>query len=342
MKYELASSSMEEGEITEEGIPYYKSYLQYYYYPLTTKYIGRNSVPHYMNYKGDGISTKLKKELKADYPYISFSILDRGKAFFDNNFLYVMDCPVDESPLTVKEIKSNYKEYKKLEKKSPGENRYDLSFQRFFFQKEDPETFVGQNIKKAFLFEDRVLEALDNKNAFIFFRVATTKAVKFATSNLNDKTATEDLEKNDRMVTKYAFEEIFYSKSSFYEYLELYKDEVVKNLNSEEIRSYTSESAIFFVFSSTTFKYKDTVRRIYSGIDCAKNTDIIFNKEGPCIIDSEGIANKNVKYIQGFELPDSDYVINDKKIYKISNEGIEFEFQDIVYDDFIKTRWTNL
>lgn len=336
MKYELASST-EEGEVEETGIPYYKSQLQYYYYPLTTKFIGRNSVPHFMNYKRESICSKLKKEIKADYSYLPFGLLESSKAFFDNNFLFVKDLEEDNAvlQLALKELRADYKEVKKLDKKNVGENRFDRFFQRFFFRREDQSSLIGDSVVKAFALEDRMLESLNNKNAFIFFRVASEKRSRGDIPAIG--LAEKDVDKPS--VTKYAFEEIFYSSVSFYEYLELCEGSVVRNYNSEEIRSYVCGNTMVMIFSGAVFKHNGVTRRLYNGVDCSKNTKIIFNKEGPALCDIQGRNSDNLKYLINLDLPEGDYAINDKKVYKICNEGIKVEFKDIVYDDFVRSRW---
>lgn len=317
MKYELASSSTEEGEIKEVTFPYHKSYVQYYYYPQTTRFIGRNSVPHIMNYRNDGMTQRLKKEIKADYPYISFSYLDDNKAFFQNKFEFVADlCPV-EKPLSLLSIKTDYKEIKKPLRKITGESRFERFFHKFFFSKEEMQLLAPKDCTKLFAFEDRILEALDKSDAFIFFRTC------------------EELVAEKR-TKKYAFEDIFYNGASFYEYLEIYAEVLVKDQCSEETRNYVAEDAMILIHSSTVFKEEGVLKRLYGGPDFKKNAMVIFNKECASISGVQERYNENIKYIMGIDLPEGDYVINQKKIYKVSKEGIQFEFKGISYDNFIK------
>lgn len=334
MKYELASSTEE--DVTQEAIPYYKSHLQYYYYPHTTRFIGRNSIPHFMNYKGEGISTKLKKEIRADYPYLQSGLLESSKAFFDNHFLFVKNLDGEETMphLVLKEIKADYKEVKKLDKKSTGENRFDKFFQRFFFQRDEQSLATNEDVTRAFALEDRMLEGLDNKNAFIFLRVASERRCRDDTSKQVGREACEG-----GIVKKYAFEEMFYNIVSFYEYLELCEGSLVRSHNSEEIRSYVGGDSMVIVFSSTTFKYNGAIKRLYSGVDCSKNTKVLFNRDCPVPYEIQGRNSDNMRYLMSLDLPEGDYAINDKKVYKVGSEGDKVEFKDISYDDFIRSAW---
>lgn len=334
MKYELASSTEE--DVTQEAIPYYKSHLQYYYYPHTTRFIGRNSIPHFMNYKGEGISTKLKKEIRADYPYLQSGLLESSKAFFDNHFLFVKNLDGEETMphLVLKEIKADYKEVKKLDKKSTGENRFDKFFQRFFFQRDEQSLATNEDVTRAFALEDRMLEGLDNKNAFIFLRVASERRCRDDASKQVGREACES-----GIVKKYAFEEMFYNIMSFYEYLELCEGSLVRSHNSEEIRSYVGGDSMVIVFSSTTFKYNGAIKRLYSGVDCSKNTKVLFNKDCPVPYEIQGRNSDNMRYLMSLDLPEGDYAINDKKVYKVGSEGDKVEFKDISYDDFIRSAW---
>lgn len=325
MKYELASSSTEEGEIRGEQFPYYKSHIQYFYYPLTTKFVGSNSLPHVMNYKNEGMCLKLKKEIKADYPYISFNLLDSHKPFFDNKFKMIgalTSTESNENPLKLLSIDSDYKEIKKFEKRNCGETRYDKFFKKFFFKKEDA---VDQNdsdfYPKLFCFEDQVLQHIENENAFIFLRVS------------------EDSNSPSGTAKKYAFEDIFFKGAKFYEFLEIFQESLVKSHNSEEIRRFSCGDAHLTVFSSTVFKQESEVKRIFNTVDFPRNIRLLFNKDGPKTIAVEDKINNNVKYLLSLDLPDGDYAINCKNIYKISNDGEHFKFTGIDYEDFTTTIW---
>lgn len=410
LKYEIASSSQEEGEVREPSFPYYKSYLQNYYYPLSTLFIGKNSVPNIINYKSEGICLKLKKELKNDYSYISFNVLDSHKPFFDNKFIKIigLDDTSDEEhfnktnnlltaedevmiaeddvitaeddTITTKDdtitaedinkntnknikqhkkdttedvveflgVKGDYKEIKKLTRKTGYESRYDKFFQRFFFNKDE----TSSNYKRIFVLEDRVLEAIDCPTAYIFFRVVSTK------------------EKGADTV-KYIFEDVFYNRLNFYEYLEFYGENVLKTHCSEEIRTYFYRESIIFIHSSTTFINNSSsiddinfniarntttnsintsiningnpkLRKLYNGPDYVKNTMILFNKDGPSFCNIQGRKNDNLKILLKMNLKEGDYVLNGKSIYKIGNEGEQVEFKGIEYEDFIKSVWDKL
>lgn len=321
MKYKLASSSTEEGEIQEDKFPYYKSHLQFYYYPLSTKFIGKNTVPNVYNYKSEGVCLKLKKDIKSDYPYIPFNLLDNNKPFFENKFKLI--CEMTQSKDTIVSflgVKSDYNEIRKLDLRSNGDNRYDKFFQKFFFRKEEESSFIIGQATKVFCLEDRVLEYLDNKNAFIFLRVC------------------ED-QRNGVIVKKYAFEDVFFNSVKFYEFLEIFQESLVKSHNGEEIRTFANEDALFFVFSSTIFKKGKEIKRIFSTIDEPKNTKIIFNKSGPVILPIQGQLSKNENYLYSLDLPEGDYAINDKKVYKVCNDGERFGYSGLQYEDFVKNVW---
>ncbi|KAI5168747.1 hypothetical protein PAEPH01_0385 [Pancytospora epiphaga] len=348
MGYELASSSVEEGEIPDTTFPYYKSYNQYYYYPYTTKFIGKNTVPHSMNYKGDMYSTRLKKEIKQDYSYIPFNLLENSKTFFNNKFVFVKelekavyDMPALRIPhlftsengeeilsgdFVLREIKADYKEIYSFDRRSVCESRYDKFYQQLFFTQDNKpglkKSFQNYTFKKIILIEDRALEALDMDNAYLFCRV------------MEERPCSTDSEP----IKKIIFEDIFYSKASFYEYLGLYAEYVVKSYNSEEIRIYENRNALLVVYSSTVFKKGPFLKRIYGGIDVKKDTMLICNNNGPTLIDVSGSQTDNAAYFDGLDMPEGDYVINNKKLYKIDNNGKQVEFGDIDFTDFVKAK----
>ena len=323
MKYKLASSSTEEGEIKGNGFPFYKSHLQYYYYPLSTMFIGKNTVPNAMNYKCEGISQKLKKDLKADYPYILFNILDTNKPFFENKFkLFTTMSEAKINPLELIEAKSDLKEIENFHSKPNGEKRYDQFFQKFFFRKEENPLPAIKNASKIFCFEDRVLQYLDNTNAFIFLRVSEEK--------INSNT-------QPSLIKRYAFEDIFFHSANFYEFLEIYQEFILKGHKSEEIRTFSNGEIAAFVFSSTTFKNNGEVKRIFATLDQPNNSRLLFNKDGPKLISIQGRITKNENFIFSLDLPEGDYAINDKKICKLCNDGEYLGFNGLLYDDFIKT-----
>lgn len=355
MEYQLASSSAEEGEITDVEFPYYKSYLQYYYYPHTTKFIGKNTVPHFINYKSDLYCTKLKKDIKMDYPYIPFNLLENSKTFFDNKFVYVQDlkktvCHRDDGDIpllfpgsemmelkteeyVLRDIKTDYKEIKCFDKKSICESRYDKFYQQLFFVRDDRTPIVKSiqeySTARIFVMEDRILEALDKKHAYIFCRVVDD----------NIQVNVQSDGEPGRIVKKIIFEDVFYSKVYFYEYLDLYAENLVKSFNSEEIRVYENRDSLLVVYSSTTFTRDSSVRRLYNTLDAERNTMIICNKDGPAVVDCKDVLKDNIQYINNLDLPEGDYVINDRKVYKISNDGESVEYFDIDFSDFIRRRW---
>lgn len=351
MGYELASSSAEEGEISDTAFPYYKSHLQYYYYPHTTKFIGRNTVPHFINYKSDLYCTRLKKDIRQDYSYIPFNLLENSKTFFDNKFVFVKELgktaheqPRIEIPhlftgedggetlsgdFVLRDIKTDYKEISTFDRKSVCESRYDKFYKQLFFARDDRSPLVksiqGYRARKVIVIEDRVLEALDSKYAYLFCRVIEEKVLPEG----------EDA----RPVRKTIFEDVFYSKAYFYEYLGLYAEHLIKSFNSEEVRVYENKSTLLLVHSGTTFLKDSAVRRLYSGVDVKKNAMLVCNREGPAITDVSGSTNENAGYLDGLDLPEGDYVINDKKLYRIDNGGASVEFGDVDFGDFIKTKW---
>ncbi|ELA42187.1 uncharacterized protein VICG_00830 [Vittaforma corneae ATCC 50505] len=342
VKYKIASSSTEEGEVHENTFPYTKSYLQYCYYPLTTQFIGKNTLPNIMNYKSEGICQKLKKEIKADYPYISFTLLDNSKPFFDNRFTFICDLTARDisedssktnsksSTFRLVSLKPDYKEIKNLGRSPSNESRYDRFFQKFFFMKEDIQSFVFKDCLRIFALEDRVFENLDNKNAFMFFRVCDQDCI-----------VGEDQTSNriERKIRKYAFEDVFYSSAQFYEYLNIYSEALVRSHCSEEIKTYNTDDSAFIIYSSTSFKEDGQLRRMHSSFDSKKNVRVIFNKDGPVFSSIQGKECDNIKYLVGLDLPEGDYVVNDKKVYKIGTDGIHFEYKGLLYEDFTKSIW---
>lgn len=328
MKYELASSSTEEGEIKESKFPFYKSHLQYYFYPLTTNFIGKNTVPNIMNYKSEGISQKLKKEIKADYPYIQFNLLDNNKPFFENKFKFVsqIDSNFTNKPLELLTVKSDYKKIKKPELRPNAINTYDNFFKKFFFNKDEKQIFEYGTATKIFCFEDRVLHYFQNKNAFIFLRVKEE-----AFKNEEDKLIT---------IKKYAFEDVFFRSATFYEFLEIYQEFLLKGHLCEEIKTFSNGESFCFVYSSTTFKREGEIKRLFDSIDMPSNTRLLLNKNGPQFLNIQGKVHKNEQFIISLDLPEGDYAINNRNIYKICNDGDHFGFGGITYDDLLKNVWT--
>lgn len=287
MKYELASSSTEEGEIKKSSFPYSKSYAQYYYYPQTTRFIGKNTVPHIMNYRNEGICQRLKKEIKAEYPQISFTLLDDNRLFFDNKFTFVSEITPADADLALLDVKQNYKKIEKPLRRGNSESKYEKFFHQFFFNKEESQKLEIGNHTRIFALEDKVLECLDNANSFIFFRVSVEKA---------------------KSLLKYVFEDVFYLHATFYEYLDIFAEAMVRSHGSEEIRRYESDNSLFFIHSSTVFKDGDFLRRMYGAVDVEKNTTVIFNKGGPDFHTIQGKSTENIKWIAGLNLEEGDYL----------------------------------
>ncbi|KAM0680021.1 hypothetical protein GINT2_001708 [Glugoides intestinalis] len=316
MKYELASSSTEEGEVKKSSFPYNKSYIQYYYYPQTTRFVGKNTVPHIMNYRNEGICQRLKKEIKAEYPQISFTFLDDNKLFFDNKFSFVSEITPMSVKVSLVDVKQNYKRIEQPLRRESGESKYEKFFHNVFFNKEEAQKLEADKYSRVFALEDKVLESLDNTNSYIFFRVTVEK---------------------HRSHLKYVFEDVFYLYATFYEYLDIFAEVLVRSHGSEEIRRYESDNTLFLIYSSTVFKDGNFIRRLYGSVDTEKNTKVIFNK-GSCNFHTiQGKSNQNIKWIAGLDLPEGDYVINSKKVYKLSTEGEVFVFKGILYEDFKRT-----
>ncbi|KAI5149521.1 hypothetical protein ENBRE01_0955 [Enteropsectra breve] len=352
MEYQLASSSTEEGEVIEDGFPYYRSYLQYYYHPKRPKFLGKNSMPHYINYKSDVLCSKLKKELKADYPYLSFNIQELNQAFFENKFNFVANLEKKTAStdnqnafiphlfeeqedaagqrsgeMKLIDIKTHYKTLNKFPKKTSYEGKYDKFYQQLFFNRDDRSQYVKNIIteseKSLFIFEDRILDAIENPKMYIFFRVIEEKVAR-------ENTAT---------IKKYIFEDIFYNNLTLYEYLDTCQETVVKAYNSEEIRKYCDGENTYVVHSSTTFYKNNVLRKLYGGVDGEKNYMVVLNKEGPEIAEFKGTGNDNINYLRGLDLGEGDYLINNKMVYAVGNQGSSIEYVDVDYNDFITSRW---
>lgn len=323
MKYQLAESTSE--ETNEIKFPFVKSHLNYFYFPKSQKFIGSNSMPYPMNYKSFGISNKAKKELNKDYPYINYTLLDSGKSLFSKKFKYVcgLGKPCDTDIKLIDSV-TNLNEFNNLEKGTSKElfNKFHIEiFTNKSKTKKLEEHFSG-NTKYIYILEDRILAALNNEKAFIKFKVSMFN--------------------NEKTMKKYIFEDIFYNEASFYEYLEIIKETLIKGKNSEEIKLYgTGMETMVFIHSSTTGTYQGRTKRLFNGIDCIKNIDIVLNKNIPALLD-DGLVPRNcekeimnLKRILSIDLDQGEYSIKNGKIYKIGVDGIEFHYTGIVYDDFI-------
>lgn len=336
MEYRLASSSTEEGEVVENGFPYYKSHLQYYYYPQTTLFIGKNSVPQFIDYKSNLICSKLKKDIKAEYSYLFFNLLDSSKTFFDNKFSFVKTLQEisKESDLQFELIdcKNNIQEISTFDKKSTYDRKYEKFYQKLLFSKENQSLSYSDFLKDSdvsnlIIIEDSMIEKIKSEDTFMFFRC------------IDEKVKANESE-NRKPLKKYIFEDIFYSRKGFYEYLDLYSEYLVKSFNSDEIRYYKCNKTLLIVYSGTVFTQFGNIKRLCGGLDVESNIKIICNKEGPKIFDIQGHYNNNVLNLLNIDLCDGDYVINKNKIYKISDSGESFEFKDIDFSDFTSNRWS--
>lgn len=305
MKYKLASSSTEEGEVHENTFPYTKSHLKYLYYPRTNIFIGPNTLPVIANYKSESVCQKLKKDVKADYSYISFTILDNSKAFFDNSFTVVGDLGVNKNELKLMAVDSAYKDIPVI-RRGEDSGKYNQFFQRHFFSKEPPGSM------RVFVLEDRMLQCLNNPNAYLFFRVS---------------------EHRETGAKRYVFEDVFYSQSGLYEYLEIYGEILVKSQGSVEIRLYSSEDTEIHVHSSTVFMNEGKKRRLYSVPDEARNAIIVMNKEGPVLAEIQGRKSEELENLLRLTVGEGDYIINGKIIYKMGDGKVKFEYKGLIYDD---------
>ncbi|KAI4292940.1 hypothetical protein PAPHI01_2214 [Pancytospora philotis] len=351
MDFELASSSVEEGEIVDQGFPYYKSYKQYYYYPRTTLFIGRNTVPRSMNYKSDLYCSRLKKEIKQDYPYIPFNLLDNSKTFFGNRFAYLRELrtapdgageggipsigddalPTRPESYALKEIKTDHREISSFTKKSTSEGRYDKLYQQLFFTHDGRapllKSIYESGAKTVLVMEDRALRALDEEHAYIFCRVTDEIVARSDAAR----------QEGGALIKKVILEDIFYSKVLFYKYLELYAEHAVKSFNSEEVRVYEKDGVLLVVHSSTVFLSDGAVRRLYDGLDVRKNVMLVCNRDGPAAVDAESAHWDGARVLRGLdlELPEGDYVINNGKVYRIDNHGEPVDYADIDFSDFV-------
>lgn len=335
MKYELASTSDEKNEEIVD-FPYKDSYLKYSFSPKN-KFVGDNSIPNFMNYNCNGMSNKLKKELKTDYPYINFTILGQEKDFFTNKFKFLTDLKSEKvsldkidqiininSKLMDSKIKENVidKEFCML---SSSKDAYLKLFTNFFFDKSDFLTLIKKynqsKMTNIFVLESRVLEYLDDESSYVYLRVADTCI-------------------DDVKYRKYAFQNVFHSKMKFFDYLNLVKDRIVKNFDSYEIEILQAgeRSALCFVYNNI-ITYNDKTLRLIDGFGSKKNFDILLNKEAAHIHDFKFIEsnpiNLNICKIINLDLKEGDYAIGEGKVYKISEDGNSIKFHDIDYSDFI-------
>ncbi len=330
MGYQLASSSTEEGEIVNSGFPFNKSHLQYYYYPHTSKFIGKNTIPLFVNYKSDLYCIKLKKDIKADYTNVLFNLLETKKMLFENKFVFCksIDEPAEQenftNPFVLTKVYSDYKELPLVVKRTNKENSYSKYIKEMFFIEKEKINFVTPKTQKLIVIEDRILEAFEKPNAFILCKSIVTASEK-------------DPSKSFR---KLIFEDVVYNKMYFYEYLQYYGSNIARNTNGYETRIYdNNDDTILIIRSNTVFKEKGLLRRMHSIFDEEKNTLVIFNKNEIKTLTIKGERNDNVKYLTNLELPEGDFVINNKNVYRISNDGETFTFSDIDFTDFFKNRW---
>lgn len=356
MSYQLASSSTEEGEVRGPDFPYHKSFLQYYYYPRTSLYIGRNSLPSASDYLSEAPCSKLLKDLRADYPYIPFALPDTSRQFFDNRFVYVRDmelpspdveCSIpmlspiytfaDQYQFKLKHVQSNHKTVQRLQAGVPPAGTYDRYYHKVFFSKEEQLAApTSPGITTHVIIEDRMLKALGNPDAFIFCRVIEGNGgvSDVATDGSRSDRISDVASHVSTASTRVLFEDVFYSRVPFYDYLDLCADQMISTFNSTEVRVYENSSTQLTVFSATTFVYDSILRRLHPTVDEPGNIQVVFNRDGPAVHAVSEPPTENIHWLTALDIPEGDYVINNKKIYKIGTDGLKIDYRDIDYSDF--------
>jgi len=321
MKYQIASSSTEEGEVHENTFPYAKSQLKYLYYPKSSLFIGPNTLPTIANYTSQTVCQKLKKEIKADYSHVSFGLLDSSKLFFENRFRRVGSLGSAERVVSLGRADPA---------RGKGSGDYGSFAQQQLFSKEVP------THARVFIVEDRMLDALERSNAYVFLRASENREAK---------------------TRRYVLEDVFYSECGFYEYLEMC-GRLIKG--QEEVRRYeaklnnwmgtgvdtivssgantrvsTGLDALVTLYSSTTFMDEEGEHRLYSIPESGRDRIAVVNKDGVKLQPVQGQPNGSMGRLVTLDVEEGDYVINNWTVYKMGVEGDKVEFVGIKYDDLL-------
>jgi len=382
MKYELANSSDDENE---PAFPFRLSYLQHYYYPLSAILIGKNTMADKLNYLNSTACSKLKKQLRKDYPYINLSDDDSERMFFDNNLRYIADMgSMEDKAQNALQAKgsSNTRAQRNIKrekhgpktKKSTGPETKKIILHSLFnshksLNLDEPCPYLGTIPNKNLLAKNRTNWYADFCQSLIFAKKDASELASFALKHL--RTTTYVIE--DRMIraledenaylffrvfaeTLVVFEDLYYRKKDFYSALRIDGDLIIKNHRSEEARIYRVESAsnatpddvAIVVYSGTVFQCGGRSVRLHDGIDVAKNAFLVFNREGISvnfrenIDDTQGTGYDNIRSILNTSLDKGDYVINNKRIYKVGTLGEKHSYEGICFDDLFKDRWEGL
>lgn len=347
---ELADTNSQENE----DFPYLKSILINYYYPNTTKYIGQNSIPRIIDMRSSGITSKMKKELRTEYPAIKLNLLEKSRDFFKNKFKFVTSLIRYETSCKNGQImeqneNGNQKKCEILPEvssgsvgdfelvelmdnivditlenkgKKPKKNKAYIAYEDLVYQFMFPESNQNEVIKTIFkhspgkiiLVEDQALELIKKPNVFLFLRVVSD---------------------NTHNLKKYIYEDVFFRTALFYDYLEICAIEWLKTHKSMELRIYQQHDILVVVYSGTTVRMNGEPKRHFSGVDLFKNSAVIFNRDGPTFIEVAGGANETLQSIAALDLDEGDYAITGANIYKVGDTGKGFKWEDINYFDLV-------
>lgn len=295
------------------------SILRDWYLPHSQYFIGTNSVPRSTEYPSGASFMRIKKKIRKDFPQ-PFNIisLNKDKAFFNNKFELLEEdnrnvVSLDDFKL-IKVFDSNVKEIDTIEHIiGLSRNEYGAMCDIFPFDDRKHEVVpnISSSCSRFILIRDSIVDKLDIPDVFIFFRVIKS-----------------------RKGTTYVFEDTYFRKIKFYEYIDLYFEEVLRNLSSHEIRTYSTKDTFLAVFSSSVFTKEDYSYRYYDGLDVDKNFLAVINKDKIEILKRNLIKKNNFEYLLGLDLHEGDYAISNRKIYKLGVNGSKHEYDGLVFDDF--------
>lgn len=327
-EYVLCSSSTEQGEIPFISVkrprtdsPYFprnKSQLQHLYLPGTSLFIGSNSIPRSCDYQSDTLTTKLKKRIKQDLPYPFHCIsLDSDKAFFADRFAIDSELePLDDVSLDFVDVRESLAHIKEPYRETI---RRETTLQHIKEPKDDGYGELCQNIAAGdhnevtqVVIRDSMLNSLKNNEAFTHFVVT---------------------KKNKTLCA--VFDKTYFRVIGYYEYLSRYGEEVIRSLDSSEVRTYSNKDIFLTVYSSTTFHDHSGVQRLFSGVDVNRSVDVAVCLENVKIVEHPGSLSNELNILLGIPFREGEYVLNDRKIYKIDPDGERFAYVGFSFSGFM-------
>lgn len=323
--YTLCSSSTEQGEIPVIKVkrfkarppvfPTHMSYMKYMYLPGTSLFVGENSVPRSCDYHPNTLTTGLKRRLKQDLPYpFSCITLNGDKPFFENGFVLrnrIKAVPVSlELVETRGDVRVVSEEGLQHIKEARGD-RYKEICGDFMSGRLLNCTSSEKCIK--ILIRDSMLNTLKNKRIYTHFTVQS---------------------KDEGLYV--VFDKTYSIETRYYEYLDRYGEEVVKSLDSSEIRIYSNKDVKLVVCSFTTFSSPCGTGRLFSGVDVDKSISVVVNMDDVRIVRCLDTLDDELHILLGIEFKEGEYVINQGMLYEVNPNGERFAFNNFSFSGFLE------